>query len=217
MQEHQICRSLWRGVVQKTPSENVRSICQIKLDGMVADGAVLAAGIYRWKNHIFAYFEGIGRTVQPDWIIEELHPYMCTWPGKDYQRYWVEMNPVFHFNEPQGLKHWKRKTPVESHVGKIGVLQPNMVASYVYYHYGLQEERTFNGDKYEIIGLHENVLFGYFEYPAVIEEPIHKQNLQTKSMPSDWAKAQIPQHFVPWDDFEGCLRPMALWAGSWEE
>ncbi|WP_189030594.1 hypothetical protein [Paenibacillus albidus] len=39
---------------------------------------------------------------------------------------------------------------------------------------------------YEIIGIHENLLFGYQEFPAVVEEPPFAGKLNTSGTPQDW-------------------------------
>ena len=213
---HTVLRSQWRGYLSEILSDDVRSICQNKLDYLVKTNILLGAAIYQWNQNLFVYLESIDVPVFPQESLEELNPFLSQWPGSDKARNWIEMIDVFHFNEPQSLSHWERKSPVESRVGKIGLLKPDMVASYIYYHYGLQEERTFSGDKYEIIALHENILFGYFEYPAVCEEPFHKPRLTSKSMPEDWSQACIPDHFYRWSNFDRSLLPMKLWVSSWK-
>lgn len=55
-----------------------------------------------------------------------------------------------------------------------------MIGSYIYYHYQLQEERAFLGDKYEIIAMHENLLFAYQGLSKVLGEPLASEKLQTK-------------------------------------
>lgn len=68
------------------------------------------------------------------------------------------------------------------------------------YHYQLQEERAFQGPKYEIIGMHENLLFGYQEFPVVKEEPVVPGRLSTKGTPEPWADSRMDLHFQPWED-----------------
>lgn len=75
-----------------------------------------------------------------------------------------------------------------------------MISSYIYYHYQLQEERAFTGDKYEIIAMHENLLFGYQEFPKVIEEPVVPGRLNTKGTPENWQDSCMDLHFQPWEE-----------------
>jgi hypothetical protein len=83
-----------------------------------------------------------------------------------------------------------------------------MVASYIYYHYQLQEERAFLGDKYEIIAIHENMLFGYQEFPKVVEQPLAPPKLKTSGTPADWSDSRMDLHFQPWEDGHLYFKPI---------
>ncbi|MNE87220.1 hypothetical protein D3C80_1843930 [compost metagenome] len=83
-----------------------------------------------------------------------------------------------------------------------------MVASYIYFHYQLQEEHAFYGPKYEIIALHENLLFGYQEFPAVVEEPVLPRKLHTSGTPADWKDSRMELHFQPWEDGHLYFKPV---------
>ena len=48
--------------------------------------------------------------------------------------------------------------------------------------------------------MHENLLFGYFEFPKVMEEPLAEKKLLTSGTPENWADTHMDQHFLPWDD-----------------
>ena len=96
-----------------------------------------------------------------------------------------------------------------------------MASSYIYYHYQLQEERAFHGPKYEIIGMHENLLFGYQEFPAVVEEPVVPGRLRTKGTPDNWGDSRMDLHFQPWEDdgylyFKPIETTFAYYAGDLE-
>ena len=160
----------------------------------------MTLSLYKWEQNIFLYYECIGITIQPHDIFSNLGDCLMGWPGKKDKRKWIPMMDVFHFNQPISKKHWRRKKPVERKVGKVAHLKPEMISSYIYYHYQLQEERAFLGDKYEIISLHENLLFGYFEFPKVIEEPLVEKKLSTSGTPKNWEDAHMDVHFIPWED-----------------
>ncbi|WP_283657409.1 hypothetical protein [Paenibacillus sp. RC343] len=93
-----------------------------------------------------------------------------------------------------------RKNPVERRVGRIAHLKRGMMARYIYYHYQLQEEHAFFGNKYENIAMHENLLFGYQEFHAVIEVTVIPGRLGTKGPPVPWENSRMDLHFQPWDD-----------------
>ena len=68
------------------------------------------------------------------------------------------------------------------------------------YYECIQEERAFLGGKYEIIAMHENLLFGYQEFPNVVEEPLAVKKLSTFGTPTNWSDSRMDLHFQPWDD-----------------
>ena len=151
---------------------------------LVKAGHSMVFAAFYWERNIFA---GIG-------------DYLEDWPGKQVKRKWIPMVGVFHFNEPVSAEHWVRKGPVDNRKGRVAHLKPEMVSSYIYYHYQLQEERAFLGPKYEIIAMHENLLFGYQEFPAVVEEPLAVKKLNTSGTPVNWNDSRMDLHFQPWED-----------------
>ncbi|MFB9328163.1 hypothetical protein ACFFSY_19720 [Paenibacillus aurantiacus] len=170
-------------------------------------GALLVVACYKWDHQLFLYYECVDELIPPERVVPELAAYLEDWPGEDNKRKWIPMIDVFHFNEPASLAHWQRNAPVERRVGRVARLLPDMAASYIYFHYQLQEERAFLGPKYEIIAMHENVLFGYQEFPAVVEEPALPKKLLTSSTPSNWEESRMDLHFQPWPDGHLYFKP----------
>ena len=76
----------------------------------------------------------------------------------------------FHYQAPASEQHWKRRYKDSVPYGRIARLKPEETASYVYYHYQYQEERPGDGDKYGIIGLHENMLFSTPSFPLRLSQ-----------------------------------------------
>lgn len=161
---------------------------------------IMTAAAYRWKANIFLYYECINCEIAPEELFSETVDFLEDWPGRSEKRKWIPMVDVFHFNEPVSVEHWRRKSPVQRRIGKVAHLRPEMIASYIYYHYQLQEERAFIGDKYQIIAIHENLLFGYFERPEVVEEPLKEKKLNTYGTPENWSDSRMDLHFIPWED-----------------
>ncbi|MEC0268289.1 hypothetical protein [Paenibacillus anseongense] len=166
----------------------------------IKQGELMTAAAYVWRNSLFLYYECIDSRLSPDEIAGAAVPYLKDWPGHAEPRKWIPMIDVFHFNEPADTEHWLRKERVEKRVGRVAHLKPEMISSYIYYHYQLQEERSFTGDKYEIIAMHENLLFGYQEFPKVIEEPVVPGRLKTKGTPENWQDSRMDLHFQPWEE-----------------
>ncbi|MFC4101457.1 hypothetical protein [Paenibacillus xanthanilyticus] len=174
---------------------------------LASQNKLLVAACYRWDDQLFLYYECLHGSLAPEEVLPELSAYLEDWPGQNRIRKWVPMIDVFHFNAPASLAHWQRRTPVERRVGRIAHLLPDMAASYIYYHYQLQEERAFLGPKYEIIAMHENVLFGYQEFPAVVEEPALPKKLTTSGTPANWNDSRMDMHFQPWPDGHLYFKP----------
>lgn len=171
-----------------------------KAKEIVNNKLVMTIAAFRWERNIFLYYECIDSEIKPEEIFSSLDTYLEDWPGKNEKRKWIPMIDVFHFNEPLSLDHWKRNGLVEKRAGRVAHLKPEMMASYIYYHYQLQEERAFLGPKYEIIAIHENLLFGYQEFPAVVEEPLSPKKLSTSGTPKVWTDSRMDLHFQPWED-----------------
>jgi hypothetical protein len=109
------------------------------------------------------------------------------------------MMDIFHFSRPQNVEHWRRNSLVETPFARVIRLRPEMVSSYIFYHYQLQEERPGMGDKYGLITLHEDLLFFYQERPRITEEAPSAPTLQTQNTPSNWQEL-MTLHFALWND-----------------
>lgn len=197
-----ITRSIYRGIWK--PSQQDAGVQALKEDKkirqLVEGGTLMTAAAFSWRDNVFLYYESIGRETDPLELTGEAVPYLIDWAGETEPRKWIPMVDVFHFNEPAGYEHWLRKAPVERRGGRVAHLKREMMASYIYYHYQLQEERAFPGEKYEIIAMHENLLFGYQEFPKVMEEPVVPGRLATKGTPENWGDSRMDLHFQPWED-----------------
>lgn len=165
-------------------------------------------GCFRWERNLFLYAECTRPGLEAEELLPDAEPFLEPWPGQAEPRCWIPMIDVFHFNEPASVEHWRRKEAVERRVGRVAHLKPEMAASYIYYHYQLQEEQAFHGPKYEIIAMHENLLFGYQEFPAVVEAPGLPGKLATKGTPENWGDSRMDLHFQPWPDGHLYFKPV---------
>ncbi|WP_229757849.1 hypothetical protein [Paenibacillus marchantiophytorum] len=177
---------------------------QARLDS----GEIMTIAAFKWLQHIFIYYECVQDEIVPEVMFGAIDAYLEDWPGKVVKRKWMPMVDVFHFNEPVSYEHWLRKEPVERRVGRVAHLKPEMIPSYIYYHYQLQEERAFLGDKYEMIALHDNLMFGYQEFPQVIEQPLAPPRLTTSGTPENWNDSRMDLHFQPWADGHLYFKPI---------
>ena len=71
---------------------------------------------------------------------------------------------------PAQLDAWAPREMDEERCGRIAVLYPEKLFSYVCHHQAIVEEGLLVGDRYQMISLHENLLFSYFETPRDREQ-----------------------------------------------
>lgn len=195
-------RMIYRAQIKEEYLDKAKEV--LKADNnpkrLAAEGILMTIGAFCWEQQLFLYYECKKEVISPDTFLQAVEECLVDWPGERQMRKWIPMIDVFHFNEPDSEEHWRRKAPVESRMGRVAHLKPEMMSSYIYYHYQLQEERAFHGPKYEIIAMHENLLFGYQEFPAVVEEPVTAGKLMTKGTPENWSDSRMDLHFDPWED-----------------
>lgn len=212
MDEDMVERKLWRAAIAQKLTPRFRESAASRMEalkGLEADGIIMHLGLYLWEENVFLYYEALRQGVEPDFLFPEATGLLALWPGEREPRPWIRLIDIFHFNEPVSVDHWRRKKPAGRQVGQIGRLKPKTIPHYLFYHYALQEEQAFPGDKYEIIGISENLLFAYREKPEDFEPPLYPPRLETKVAPSNWDSVDIPSCFIPWPDLPGvCLRPM---------
>lgn len=157
--------------------------------------------IFQDGQGLFLYYECSGKEAQPEQLFPGALEILKVWPGGEYPRLWVPMMDIFHYQQPVSGQHWKRNQVPGAPYGRLAVLKPEQVSSYVYYHYQYQEERPGDGDKYGIIGLHENLLFFYSELPATVEPAPYTGKLTTNLRPEQWGEVMEP-HFIKWKNVE---------------
>ena len=164
---------------------------------------LMTASIFRWQDQLFFYYECLRGKIAPEELAAPLGDLLERWPGAAIPRRWVPMMDIFHYSRPLSAQHWRRSEPPVERTGRVIYLRPEMVSSYIFYHYQLQEEKPgTRGSKYGQISQHENLLFFYMEKPDVPEEESYAGHLKTKNTPPNWGEVMDP-HFAPWPDEDG--------------
>jgi len=195
-------RKLYRGQIKEDCIDEAQKIIDTAEAGLrkqVEVGRLLTLSLFRWDCSLFLYYEDINEDINTEELMDFLSPYLESWPGEFLKRYWVPMIDIFHYNEPQSVQHWRRKQPVEKRVCKLARLKPEMVSSYIFNHYQMQEEQPGCGHKYGIISLNENLMFFYKEEPYYVEKALHTGKLSTHNTPKNWGELMEP-HFIKWAD-----------------
>jgi hypothetical protein len=162
-------------------------------------GRILTASVFHWRDQFFFNYESVSIPIAPVDLFGRLDDLLNPWPGEEVERYLVPLIDIFHCVEPHGLDHWRRKKTPARIFAQLARLKPEMVSSYIFYHYQLQEEKPGSFDKYCLIGLNENLLFFYLEHPFVVEPPPAPGKLSTSHSPANWQEVMNP-HFEFWED-----------------
>ncbi|WP_258168318.1 hypothetical protein [Paenibacillus sp. AR247] len=150
------------------------------------------------QKQLFLYYECLDTPVLPESLLAETGEQLAEWPGGAPGRRWVPMTDIFHYQHPVSNSQWARVHKERTPYGRIALLKPEQTASYIYYHYQYQEEKPGDGDKYGMIGMHENVLFFYSELPETITPVLYEGRLKTSLKPENWAEVMEP-HFIKWE------------------
>jgi L-rhamnose mutarotase len=156
------------------------------------------AKLFSFENQLFIYLES-------ESLISHLSlgghfdAHLESWPGLEAPRKWVEMLDIFHDSKPRGDEPWRDFSASRKSIGSIIYLRPEKYASYVFYHFQLQEEGIKKFNKYYLIGAHETCLFSYQEQPAVIDTRHEDRVLNTNLSPDNWAEL-MGEHFQPWPE-----------------
>lgn len=170
----------------------------------MTENKVMTACIYRHENMLFAYYETIGEKIEPDELFAPLENYLLKWPGEADPRNWVLMHHVYYHAMPESVEDWKRDTKPDMRRGRIARLKEDKLFDYVYYHVAITKEGYLSGDKYQSIGLHEDMLFSYFEEPRS-HVNICRDSSKESEVIKEW-EARVPSHhFVPWPDGKSFL------------
>ena len=106
------------------------------------------------------------------------------------------MTPVFWHDQPTYAREYVRDQPPEGRCGRIALLRPEKLMSYVTYHQALVREGLLVGDRRQFISLHENVLFSYFETPRDREQVNIKRSNEPSCVLAQWLAADPDSHFI---------------------
>lgn len=163
---------------------------------MVREGKVMTAALYHFDNMLFFYYEAIGEEREPESLLSALDPYLVLWPGQAGMRRWAYMYHIYYHAIPEGVEDWKRPTPPKMRRGRIAFLKTEKLFDYVYHHIAIVKEGLLEGDKYQSIGIHENILFSYFEEPRS-HVNIRREPGKPSREIAAWEALDPKSHFIP--------------------
>ncbi len=208
-------RYMYRSVVKKSKTDLQSVLDQQKtnLEHKKADGHLLTCALFAHEGNLFLYYETVDREMRPSEVLPNLNRYLQQWPGEENEKHWTPMVDIFHGSVPVDVTHWRRTGSVGKRVGRLGRPWPDQVASYIYYHYQLQEERPANmrTGKYTLIGFDQPFIFYYGEEGSSADTLLVPRKLTTHNTPANWDlwQAIMRPHFKPWPEPFDFLRPMS--------
>jgi hypothetical protein len=124
----------------------------------VTEHRCLTVAMYQHENMLFLYMEALEKDLEPAALFPELSKLLLPWPQKDGPEYWTRMYEIFYHDIPTDEAYWARKGH-KTRRGRIAYLLEDKLFSYTYYHKALVDEGLLEGDRYQFIALHENILF----------------------------------------------------------
>ena len=184
-------------------------LCREKAEEERKNGRLLTGAMFRYHRLLFLYMEyistdsGMKTEAIPDKWFSDLAPVLHPWPELSGNKNWAYMFPVFWFDQPEGLAQWIRKETPEGRCGRIAVLYPDRLFSYVCHHQAIVKEGLLVGDRYQMIALHENILFSYFETPREREQVNIRRMEQESEEIKAWLAADPESHFYHFPEAMG--------------
>jgi hypothetical protein len=191
----------------------------LKLELTADDKSKLVAAIQReetrWRHQglitlscfhlhpvVCIYLESEGAEEWFHWSAD-VAPWFHLSPSLYGMRNVIRMSDIFHDGVPMDVTGWRKERAIEQRVGSLARIRSDQLASYVFYHYQLQEEVPESFNKTYTIGLQDQLIFSYYELPAVVCEPRPKGKLQSQfSSLQNWQEVMDP-HFEMWPTSEG--------------
>lgn len=133
--------------------------------------------------------------IRPEELLGSLEPYLQLWPGQRGDRAWVHMYHIYYHSVPESPGQWKRAAVPEKRRGRIAFLRDNKLFSYTYFHKAIVDEGLLEGDRYQSIALHENILFSYFEEPKTFVN-VRGDASEESQVIKDWMAVDPESHFI---------------------
>ena len=194
-----VYRCHYRGRLEAADAAQLSDLlqqCEQNAQRLINDGALMTAALYYYGNQLFLYYEAVGEEIRPERFMAPLHPVLSQWPQKEDTCDWALMYNVFWHDAPKDDEDWKRSVPPERRRGRIAWLKHDTMFRYVYHHFAIAEEGILQGDRYQSIALHEDILFSYFEEPRTPGNLRRDTTLQSQTIQA-WLDVNPESHFIP--------------------
>lgn len=209
MQWSVIQRLLYYAQLRKGAAEDFSQVVQEHADVLEAGWNELGltnVSVFTCDLYVCVYAESLSVLPVWDWP-ESFDRYFEIWPSEPVHgdgsnerlhRLAIPMIDVFHDGVPSASDPCDESRQGKERLGSIARLKPEMVSSYIYYHYQRQEEWPESFNNSYIIGAMGRLLFSYHELPASVSGEKRSGLLNTRNTPTNWHEVMLP-HFDPWD------------------
>ena len=164
-----------------------------KVREAIAKHHCLTVALYQHDDMLFLYVEALEKDLTPDMLFPELSKLLCPWPERMGEKLWVKMFEIYYHDIPTDEAYWARKGH-KTRRGRIAYLLEDKMFSYTYYHKAIVDEGLLEGDRYQFIALHEDILFSYFEEPKEFTH-IKKQSKEESQVIKEWLEVDPESHF----------------------
>ncbi len=194
-----------RGVLRmqvKDPDAHayIRS-CRHHWEKAVAEGKLRSASVFGFQDHIFVYYEATVPFHLEEYL-PDIGSYVHLWPGQEKLRPYIPMVKLYQSLPMEEVRDWKRSGDTHPYL-TISRMKLDMLQSYTYYHYQMQEEMPGHNGRYLGIWDSEDWCVLYNEDKP--DRPIdtdYKGKLTSNLCPvARWHEYMKP-HFNPWPDGE---------------
>ncbi len=159
----------------------------------IAAERCLTVALYRHENMLFLYMEALEEDLVPGELLPGTSKLLALWPERSGKTPWAYMYPIYYHAIPESKEQWARKER-KTRRGRIAYLKEDKMFSYTYYHKAIVEEGLLEGDMYQFISLHEDILFSYFEEPKIFTH-IKKEIQEESKVINEWLAVDPESHF----------------------
>lgn len=153
----------------------------------------LTIALYYHENMLFLYTENIDIEIDVRELFPNLSELLALWPEREGETAWVKMYTIYYHDIPCDEGYWSRQGK-KNRRGRIAYLKEDKMFSYIYYHKAIVDEGLLEGDRYQFIALHEDILFSYFEEPKLFTHIRKEVNSESKVI-KDWLAVNPESHF----------------------
>ena len=159
----------------------------------IASGHCMTVALYQHEDMLFLYMEALEEELEPAVLFPHLSELLALWPQKDGFAAWAKMYTIYYHDIPKNEEYWARNEKKKRR-GRIAYLHEDKLFSYVYYHKAIVDEGLLEGDRYQFIALHENILFSYFEEPKIFTH-LKKDVQEESKVIQEWLAVNPESHF----------------------